>query len=162
VDQYEKVDGVDFAWPNIGESEFHSHTYVRLKPLSERKLSYLQIADKIRQIWRQPRYKDLRTKFWFPSALGGSENTGAIQPMILGPDYMKAAAIAAQEAAKLRKIPGLVDVSAEINLNAPEYQVQIDRQRAADLGVRASDVANAVRLMISGTDQISTYKEGAE
>jgi HAE1 family hydrophobic/amphiphilic exporter-1 len=30
------------------------------------------------------------------------------------------------------------------------------------LGVRASDIANAVRLMVAGTDQISTYKEGSE
>ena len=160
--RYEKIPGVAFAWPNIGERENHCHTYVRLLPVSERKMSYLQIADEIRKIWAEPRYKDLRTKFWFPSALGGSENTGAIQPLILGPDFYKVATLATQEAIKLRKIKGLNDVSAEVNLNSPEYQVHIDRQRAADLGVQISDVANAVRLMIAGTDQISTYKEGAE
>jgi HAE1 family hydrophobic/amphiphilic exporter-1 len=160
--QYEKIPGVAFAYPNIGERENHSHTYVRLIPSTERKLTYLDIADKIRDIWAKARYKDLRTKFWFPSALGGSENTGSIQPMILGPDYYRAAALATQEAAKLRKIKGLLDVSAEISLNGPEFQVHIDRQRAADLGVQVSDVADAVRLMIDGTDQISTYKEGAE
>ena len=41
-------------------------------------------------------------------------------------------------------------------------QVRIDRQRASDLGVRAADVAGAVRLMIAGEDEISTYKEGDE
>jgi len=162
ANQYEKIPGVVFAWPNIGERDNHSHTYVRLTPSTERKETYLDIADKIRKIWAQPRYRDLRTKFWFPSALGGSENTGAIQPIILGPDYLKVNQLATAEAAKLRKVPGLLDVSAEVNLNSPEYQVHIDRQRAADLGVRITDVANAIRLMISGTDQISTYKEGAE
>jgi HAE1 family hydrophobic/amphiphilic exporter-1 len=160
--QYETVPGVAFAYPNIGERENHSHTYVRLIPSTERTFTYLDVADRIREIWDKPRYKDLRTKFWFPSALGGSENTGSIQPMILGPDYYRAAALATQEAAKLRKIKGLLDVSAEISLNGPEFQVRIDRQRAADLGVQVSDVADAVRLMIDGTDQISTYKEGAE
>jgi HAE1 family hydrophobic/amphiphilic exporter-1 len=159
---YEAVTGVAFAYPSISERSTHSHTYVRLTPASQRKLTYLDIADRIREIWANPRYKDLRTKFWFPSALGGSENTGAIQPMILGPDYYRAAALATQESAKLRKIKGLLDVSAEISLNGPEFQVHIDRQRAADLGVQVSDVADAVRLMIAGTDQISTYKEGAE
>jgi multidrug efflux pump subunit AcrB len=38
----------------------------------------------------------------------------------------------------------------------------VDRQRASDLGVRAADVASAVRLMIAGEDQISTYKEAGE
>jgi len=41
-------------------------------------------------------------------------------------------------------------------------QVQIDRQLASDLGVRVSDVAGAVRLMMSGEDEISTFKEGSE
>jgi HAE1 family hydrophobic/amphiphilic exporter-1 len=160
--QYETVPGVRFAYPNIGERENHTHTYIRLIPSTARTFTYLDVADRIREIWAKPRYKDLRTKFWFPSALGGSENTGSIQPMILGPDYYRAAALATQEAAKLRKIKGLLDVSAEISLNGPEFQVRIDRQRAADLGVQVSDVADAVRLMIDGTDQISTYKEGAE
>src|SRR6267143_759731 len=35
-------------------------------------------------------------------------------------------------------------------------------QRAADLGVRMADIGSAVRLMYSGEDEISTYKEGAE
>jgi len=40
--------------------------------------------------------------------------------------------------------------------------VKVDRQKASDLGVRVSDVAHAVRLMFSGEDEISTYKEGDE
>jgi HAE1 family hydrophobic/amphiphilic exporter-1 len=162
TERYEKIPGVVFAYPNIGERENHSHTYLRLTPSTERNFTYLDVADRIRRIWAEPSYKDLRTRFWFPSALGGSENTGSIQPMILGPDYLRAAALASEEAGKIRKIKGLLDVSAEINLNGPEFQVHIDRQRAADLGVQMSDIAGAVRLMIAGTDQISTYKEGAE
>ena len=160
--RYEKIPGVVFAWPNVGERENHCHTYIRLTPASQRKFTYLDVAAQIRKIWAEPRYKDLRPKFWFPSALGGSENTGSIQPIILGPDFNRAAGLASQLAGKLRQIKGLLDVSAEINLNGPEFQVDIDRQRAADLGVQISDVADAVRLMIAGTDQISTYKEGAE
>src|SRR5246500_3951696 len=163
VSKYEKIPGVVFAWPTIGErGEYHSHTYVRLTPSTERSFTYLDVADQIRKIWAEPRYKDLRPRFWFPSALGGRENTGSIQPMILGPDFNRVAALASQEAVKLRKIKGLLDVSAEINLNSPEFQVEIDRQRAADLGVQVSDVGTAIRLMIAGTDQVSTYKEGAE
>jgi HAE1 family hydrophobic/amphiphilic exporter-1 len=163
VSRYEKVPGVVFAWPTIGErGEYHSHTYLRLTPSTERSFTFVDVADQIRKIWADPRFKDLRPRFWFPSALGGSENTGSIQPIILGPDFNRVAALASQEAGKIRRIKGLLDVSAEINLNSPEFQVQIDRQRAADLGVQISDVADAVRLMIAGTDQISTYKEGAE
>jgi Cu/Ag efflux pump CusA len=41
-------------------------------------------------------------------------------------------------------------------------QVSIDRVRASDLGVRVADIAMAVRLLMSGQDLISTFKEGAE
>ena len=58
--------------------------------------------------------------------------------------------------------PSLADVKANLNLNNPELQVNIDRQLASDLGVRVSDVAGAVRLLMSGEDQISTFKEGSE
>ncbi len=49
-----------------------------------------------------------------------------------------------------------------LNLNNPELQVNIDRTKASDLGVRVSDIAGAVRLLMSGEDEISTYKEGSE
>ena len=53
-------------------------------------------------------------------------------------------------------------MKANLNLNNPEMQVNIDRQLASDLGVRVSDVAGAVRLLMSGEDEISTFKEGSE
>jgi HAE1 family hydrophobic/amphiphilic exporter-1 len=40
--------------------------------------------------------------------------------------------------------------------------VAVDRKRAADLGIRMSTVGTALRLMVAGDDQISTYREGAE
>src|SRR5262249_53575701 len=56
----------------------------------------------------------------------------------------------------------VADPRVALNLNSPEMQVTIDRARASDLGVRVSDIAGAVRLLMSGEDQISTFKEGAE
>jgi HAE1 family hydrophobic/amphiphilic exporter-1 len=56
----------------------------------------------------------------------------------------------------------LADMRANLQFSNPEMQVKIDRQLASDLGVRVSDVASAVRLLMSGDDEISTYKEGGE
>ena len=63
---------------------------------------------------------------------------------------------------RLLKDPALTDVKANLNLNNPELQVVIDRPLASDLGVRVADIAGAVRLLMSGEDQISTFKEDAE
>ena len=62
----------------------------------------------------------------------------------------------------MAKYPELVDVNPSLNLNTPELQVKVDRQRAADIGVRMTDVSDAVRLFYSGEDEITRFKEGSE
>ena len=160
--EIERNKSVSFAWAGVLNEDNHGQIYVGLTDVSKRKASSTQVGNQIREILGRPEYADLRSVVLLPSVLGSSIDYGTIRPLILGPDFYGAAKIAERSAEEIRKIKGLVDVSAEINLNTPELQVKIDRQRASDLGVRASDIANAVRLMVAGTDQISTYKEGSE
>ncbi|HWO00706.1 MAG TPA: efflux RND transporter permease subunit [Blastocatellia bacterium] len=161
TDKIKQILEVDFVNPYIHEgTSSHNHIYVRLVDVSQRKISNLEVAAKVRMITAE--YKNLRSKIIIPSALGGGELYFPVRALILGPDFLKAAELSKDVADRMRKIPGLLDVEASLNLNNPELQVKIDRQRASDLGVRAADVASAVRLMISGEDQISTYKEGDE
>jgi HAE1 family hydrophobic/amphiphilic exporter-1 len=107
-------------------------------------------------------YPNLRYKVMIPSALGGGESFFPIRALILGPEFGRVVELSKDAAARIRKIHGLVDVDTSVSINSPELQVQVDRQRASDLGVRAADIGNAVRLMIAGEDQISTYKEEDE
>jgi HAE1 family hydrophobic/amphiphilic exporter-1 len=156
-----QIPEVEFVNPFIHEGlASHNHIYVRLVDVTERDLTNLQVAAKLRKITAE--YKNLRSKIIIPSALGGGETFFPIRALILGPDFQRAAELSKQVADRMRAVPGLLDVEASLSLNNPELQVKIDRQRASDLGVRAADVAGAVRLMISGEDQISTYKEGDE
>jgi hydrophobic/amphiphilic exporter-1 (mainly G- bacteria), HAE1 family len=157
-----RIRGVEFVWAGVLDQDNHGQLYVRLTDASRRRFSSGDVAGDIRSILAEPAYQDLRTLVLMPSPLGSSVDYGTIRPLILGPDFFQAVEIGERAASEIRKLPGLVDVSAEVNLNNPELQVHIDRRRASDLGVRAADVANAVRLMVAGTDRISTYKEGAE
>ncbi|HEU4389803.1 MAG TPA: efflux RND transporter permease subunit, partial [Blastocatellia bacterium] len=152
---------VEFVNPYIHEgTSNHSHIYVRLVDVSKRSRSNLDVAADCRKVTGS--YRGLRSRVMIPSALGGGENFFPIRALILGPDFNRTVEIAKEATAKVRTIQGLLDVDPDFSLNNPELQVKIDRQRASDLGVRPVDVANAVRLMISGEDQISTYKEGDE
>jgi len=160
--QIEGSRGVRFAWASVLNQDNHGQLYIRLTDAAERRFSSAEVAGDIRKFLAARAYRDLRASVLMPSVLGSSVDYGTIRPLILGPDFFRAAEIGEQAADELRKVPGLVDVSAEVNLNNPELQVHMDRQRASDLGARASDIANAVRLMVAGTDRISTYKEGAE
>jgi len=164
-DRISKLAGVEFVNPYVhggtmGGGSTHSHIYVKLTDVSKRKFSNQDVAREVRKI--MPDFRNIRYRVNFPSALGSGEMFSPIRLAILGPDFVKAAEIAKQVAERARRRPELVDVDPGVNLNSPELQVKIDRQRASDLGVRVGDVANAVRLMISGEDQISTYKEGDE
>ena len=57
------------------------------------------------------------------------------------------------------KIPGLVDVDTTLRVNKPELRVFIDRERAADLGVDAADIASSLRLMVGGDDEVSRFRD---
>ena len=61
----------------------------------------------------------------------------------------------------MKTLPGVVDVDTSLNVGKPELSVQIDRPKAADLGVQIGDAAEALRLLVGG-DQVTTYNEGGE
>ena len=56
-------------------------------------------------------------------------------------------------------IPGLIDIDTTLRLTKPELRVTIDRERAADLGVDASDIASSLRLMVGGDDEVSRFRD---
>src|SRR5262249_12714145 len=157
----EKLPAVAFVNPYVHEGLMsHSHVYIKLVDLKDRKVSNMDVAAEVRKICAG--YPNLRNKIMIPSALGGGENFFPIRALILGPDFDKVVELSKDAAARIRKLPGLLDVDTSVSINSPELQVHVDRQRASDLGVRAADIGNAVRLMIAGEDQISTYKEEDE
>jgi HAE1 family hydrophobic/amphiphilic exporter-1 len=161
VEQVKQVRGVDFVNPYIGaEITGHSHTYIRLVDISRRNFTQEDVAKDIRKIMAQ--YPNIRSRVNWPSALGEGESYSGINVRLLGPDLQKVGEYARKVYDQLKTIPGFSDADMDLDINSPELQIQIDRQRASELGVRAADVASAVRLMIAGEDQISTYKEADE
>ncbi len=118
------------------------------------------MGQKVREVIKD--YAFARPRITFPNALGGRDTFAPIRAMLLGPEMVPLVDMAKEVSAKMMNHPDLTDVKANLNLNNPELQVNIDRQLASDLGVRVSDVAGAVRLLMSGEDEISTFKEGSE
>lgn len=118
------------------------------------------MAQQIRGILRD--YAYAKPGLQFPNVLGGRDTFAPIRATLLGPDFQRLAPIAREVVSELLKRPELADIRANLNFSNPELQVQIDRPLASDLGVRVSDVASAVRLLMSGEDEISYYKEEGE
>ncbi len=132
---------------------------ILLLPPGERG-SLNEIAGKMRAILRD--YAYARPGISFPNVLGGRDTFAPIRATLLGPDFGQLAPVARDVLTNLMKQPELADLRATLNFNSPELQVRVDRQLASDLGVRVADVARAGRLLMSGEDEISTYKELGE
>jgi HAE1 family hydrophobic/amphiphilic exporter-1 len=130
-----------------------------LKPQDERP-DILAMSNRMRAELRE--FQSARPRVSMPNSLGGRDSFAPIRAQILGPDLNKLVEYAKELSLKLQGAQHLVDVKVNLNLNNPELQVNVDRQLASDLGVRTADIASAVRLLMSGEDEISTYKEGSE
>ena len=137
----------------------HGHFFIVLVPRSERSRSHTQMATAVRGILST--YRNMTYNVRLPSVLGG-EIYFPIAAVIRGPELTQLAEISKQAAGRMMNYPELVDVNPSLNLNTPELQVKVDRQRAADIGVRMTDVSDAVRLFYSGEDEITRFKEGSE
>ncbi len=62
-------------------------------------------------------------------------------------------ALAHEIAGKVAKIDGAVDVNVHQLIDAPQFNVNMDRQHAIELGLTANDVANSLLLSLSGSGQ---------
>jgi hydrophobic/amphiphilic exporter-1 (mainly G- bacteria), HAE1 family len=137
----------------------HAHLFIGLVPRGQRKFTHQQMATKVRAILAE--YHNATYNVRLPSVLGG-EIYFPISAVIRGPDLNQLAEISKKVADRMHQYPDLVDINPSLNLNTPELQVKVDRQRAADIGVRMTDISDAVRLFYSGEDEITRFKEGSE
>jgi multidrug efflux pump len=62
---------------------------------------------------------------------------------------------------ELAKNPGFVQVDTDLRLNKPEIKMEVDRERAADMGVSVETVARAVETMLGGR-AVTRYKRDGE
>lgn len=60
-----------------------------------------------------------------------------------------------------QNIPGIEELTLDVNRNKPEMEVVVDRQKAGELGVSTAQVGRVLRSAIYGVDA-STYKEDKE
>ncbi len=155
-----KIPEVLHVRPSINDRPSHCHIYIKLADLSQRKRSNLEIADEIRRTIAPDIYS-FQPRMSIPSALGGGEQQNwNIQMNLVGPEFLDLTQLGSKLIVELKKIPGIQDTFLGLSPGGPEFQVKIDRAKAADLGVRVSDVTTAMRLMVAGEDKISSYREG--
>ncbi len=81
--------------------------------------------------------------------------TSPIDVQVMGFDRKNNLRIARELERRVAQIPGAVDVHLHQVMNAPELFVNIDRERAGQLGLSEQRVANNLMISMSGTAQVN-------
>ena len=135
--------------------------YVRLSDVKERPKSQEQMMVDARELLKSfP--QELRTSVQPVAAFsGGGQRNANVQFLISGPDIKVLQEASAKLLEKMKTIPDAVDVDSTLIAGKPEVQLEIDRDTAADLGVRIGDVSQALNTLVAG-QEATTFNEGTD
>jgi HAE1 family hydrophobic/amphiphilic exporter-1 len=146
--------------PNSGSVQ------VRLLPVKERKFSQTDLIQQTRDMIRKRKYPkeyviNASGGSSIGSSLGGGRGGSSIGFFISGPDIDKLADYSTKLVERIKQDQNFRDADTSLQLSSPEVRIIIDRQRAADLGVEAGDVAQALNALAAG-QRVSTFSEGSD
>jgi hydrophobic/amphiphilic exporter-1 (mainly G- bacteria), HAE1 family len=128
---------------------------VLLKPLSQRKKDVEEIIDDLRP--RLATVPGIRIYLQNPPLVqvGGQVTKSPYQLTLQGPDRNELYKNADALLKKMSALPDLLDVTSDIQIQNPQLNVDIDRDKAASVGVTAQQIEDALNSAY-GTRQIST------
>ncbi|HMJ89077.1 MAG TPA: efflux RND transporter permease subunit, partial [Candidatus Acidoferrum sp.] len=178
-DELKNIHGIELVLASIGGSGAlgsvnNGRIYVRLAPHSERTFAWKRLLQlkpwrafegnysqrdvmlEVRK--RLKRFSDLRISVRNPQtfSLGGPNID--IDFALLGPDLETLSGYAEVLRKKAPEL-GLLDADTTLKLDKPELRVEIDRERAARLGVDIEDIADALRIMVGGEQEVSQFRD---
>ena len=165
-----KLPGVTDTLTTIGGGQQElvnvASIYLKLVPVEERTTSQqdlmVQARTEVLGKYLQQYPGQLRTSVQQVAALsGGGFRNADIQYVIGGPDLEQLTKYSEALLTKLKTVPDVVDADSTLITGKPELRVNIDRARAADLGVRVGDIAQALNTMVAGT-KVSTFNAGTD
>ncbi len=138
---------------------------VSLVPVSDRKQGQAQLINQTRQIVKQYTNKDWRVNVSASSSIAQGIGLGrggsGIGYFISGPDMEQLNNYANQLVEKMKQDQSFRDPDNSVDLGTPEVRFVIDRAKAADLGVNASDISRALNIAAAG-QRVSTFSEGTQ
>jgi multidrug efflux pump len=135
-------------------------SFLRTVDWDQRKRSTQELAREL-----QPKFQGLPGVTAFPitpPSLGQGFRERSINYVIVTSDsYDSLSKVSQQFMAEMAKNPGFVQPDTDLRLNKPEIFVEVDRARAADMGVNVDAVARTVETMLGGR-AVTRYKRDAD
>jgi multidrug efflux pump len=137
------------------------NVFFRAVPWEERKRTTLEMAREM-----TPRVSGLSGVTAFPitpPSLGQGFSQRPISFVIITSDsYQNLSQTVRAFQDELAKNPGFVQVDSDLRLNKPEFRMEVDRERAADMGVSVEAIARSVETMLGGRNVTRYKREGQQ
>ncbi len=148
--------GLGFEGPG---SVTNSFMFLNLKPRSERDKSQQQIVQEL-----FPQMISIPGVLAFvinPPSIGADFSSSPVEYVLQGDDYNElnnAVNIMMGEASKLGY---LINLDTDLRLNKPQLDINIDRERAAGLGVSVADIGSTLETFLGGR-AVTNFKRGTK
>ena len=145
----------------VGPSEVTRFlSFARLKDWSEREVSQQEMTQSL-----LPKLRKVAGVQAFASNPGSLGTRGFGKPLQFviqsSASYEEINALASQLVERLKDNPGLADIDTDMRLNKPEVDVEIDRNRVADLGLDISVIGRTLETLLGGRN-VSSFQIGSE
>ncbi len=129
--------------------------FVRMLPQEQRDQTQQEVIKELaREFATVPGVK----AFAAPIPNLGGQRGEPLQFSVNGPNLDEVARLAYQLENELLDIDGMGHIDLDLNLALPQYQLKVDRIRAADLGFSTRDITLAVNVMVGGID-VAKYND---
>ncbi len=117
---------------------------INLKPRRQRKETVAQVVARLRP--KMARFIGLQISMSIPQSIrvGGRMAKASYDYTLYGPDTERLYAEGAKLERVIARLPGLLDVTSDLQIKNPQIDITIDRDRAASLGVDWRNIANSL------------------
>jgi hydrophobic/amphiphilic exporter-1 (mainly G- bacteria), HAE1 family len=125
--------------------KIYGAVYVRLVDRKDRQRSVSDMAVPMRE--RLSRIPGITLTNIGVTDLGGGKS---LQFSVQGPDLAELERLSRDITARLRAIPGLVDLDSTLKPDKPTVAIEVRRDAAADLGLNVNTLATTLRTLVAG------------
>jgi HAE1 family hydrophobic/amphiphilic exporter-1 len=127
---------------------------VLLKPRDERTMSQSEMVRDFRDQLQEVAGIEVT------SVAAARESIGSLKPIqvsLQGRDLAELQRLASEFEEKVAGVPGLIDLESSLKESRPTLALQVDRERAADLGVSIGQIGSALRPLLAG-EAVTTWQ----
>ena len=127
-----------------------------MAPWSERSMRPDEILSELRPDLSAITLANVRA--FAPSGLDAGGGGTPLEAVVTAPSFELAASYSEALENRLRETPGIIDVERDYEVNTPGFDIEVDRERARQIGIEARTVADTVRTFFASAE-VTEYIE---